>query len=82
MERHLPRDTCEVFRDEMYLKDRIADILRSGPKTIPELANALGLPSHEVMMIVMTMRRFGMVEELPKNKRDDYFQYRFIERTK
>ena len=81
MERRLPRDTFEVLRDEMYLKDRIADILRHGPKTIPELAGALNLPSHEVMMIVMAMRRFGVVEELPKNRRDDYFQYSFIGRT-
>jgi predicted transcriptional regulator len=65
----------------MYLRDRIVDILRSGPKTIPELARALNLPSHEVMMIVMAMRRYGYIEEIPKNRRDDYFQYKFIGRA-
>ena len=78
MERRLPRNTHEILRDEMYLKDRITNILRQGPKTVPELAGALDLPSHEVMMIVMAMRRFGAIEALPKNRRDDYFQYSFI----
>ena len=71
-----PRPLAEVLRDEMVAKDRIAQVLHDGPRTIPEIAEALGAPSWEVTLWVMAMRRYGALEELPKPKADDYFQYR------
>lgn len=69
------RPLGEVLRDEMVVRDRIAAILRDGPKTIPELADALGAPAPEVTLWVMAMRRYGALEALPKPKADDYFRY-------
>jgi predicted Rossmann fold nucleotide-binding protein DprA/Smf involved in DNA uptake len=76
MEKKANRDLAEVMRDEMYLRDKISDLLQQGPKTVPEIAAALGYPSHEVMMWVMGMRRYGMIVEMPKDRADDYYQYR------
>jgi predicted Rossmann fold nucleotide-binding protein DprA/Smf involved in DNA uptake len=76
MEKKVTRDLAEVMRDEMYLRDKITDLLQQGPKTIPEIAEALGYPSHEVMIWVMGMRRYGMIVEMPKDRADDYYQYR------
>jgi hypothetical protein len=70
------RDIGEVLRDEMIMKDRIASVLREGPKTIPEIAEALACPVREVTFWVMSMRRYGSLEELPKSKADDYFRYK------
>jgi predicted Rossmann fold nucleotide-binding protein DprA/Smf involved in DNA uptake len=70
------RDLAEVLRDEMYLRDKIADLLKERPKTVPEIAAELGYPSHEVMMWVMGMRRYGIIVEMPKERADDYYQYR------
>jgi hypothetical protein len=70
------RDIGEVLRDEMIMKDRIASVLREGPKTIPEIAEALACPVREVTFWVMAMRRYGSLEELPKSKADDYFRYK------
>jgi predicted Rossmann fold nucleotide-binding protein DprA/Smf involved in DNA uptake len=75
MEKKLTRDLAEVLRDEMYLRDRIIDLLRKGPKTIPEIAAELGYPSHEVMMWVMGMIRYGILIEMPKERADDYYRY-------
>lgn len=69
------RPLADVLRDEMVMRDRILAQLRQGPKTIPELAEALGFPSREVTLWVMAMRRYGALEELPKPKADDYFRY-------
>ncbi len=69
------RPLAEVLRDEAVMRDLILARLGDGPKTIPELAQALGAPSHEVTLWVMAMRRYGLVEELPKPKADDYFRY-------
>jgi hypothetical protein len=35
------RDFAEILRDELYMRDRIAGILRQSPKTIPEIAEDL-----------------------------------------
>jgi predicted Rossmann fold nucleotide-binding protein DprA/Smf involved in DNA uptake len=76
MEKKVIRDLAEVLRDEMYLQDRITNLLREGPKTVPEIAAELGNPSHEVMMWVMGMRRYGIIVEMPKERADDYYRYR------
>jgi predicted Rossmann fold nucleotide-binding protein DprA/Smf involved in DNA uptake len=76
MEKKTTRDPAEVMRDEMYMRDKITDLLGKGPKTIPEMAAELGCPSHEVMMWVMGMRRYGMIMEMLKDRADDYYQYR------
>lgn len=76
MEKKVNRNLAEVLRDEMYLRDKITDLLRKGPKTIPEIAAGLGYPSHEVMMWVMGMRRYGIIVEMPKERADDYYRYR------
>ena len=69
------RDPSEVMRDEMVVKDRIVSVLRESPRTIPELAEALGAPAREVTRWVLAMRRYGALEELPKPKSEDYFRY-------
>jgi predicted transcriptional regulator len=76
MEKKVNRDLAEVLRDEMYMRDKIIGLLQKGPKTIPEIATELGCPSHEVMMWVMGMRRYGIITEMPKERADDYYQYR------
>ncbi len=79
MSQTAPRGFAEVLRDEWIMKDRIAAALADGPKTIPEIAALLDAPSQEVTQWVMAMRRFGRLEEMPKPKTDDYFQYRLTE---
>jgi hypothetical protein len=69
------RPLADVLRDEMTMKDRVVAVLRDGPKTIPEIAAALGAPEREVTLWVMSMRRYGALEELPKPRADDYFRY-------
>ncbi len=75
MEKKKLRDLAEVLRDEMSMRDAITGVLREGPKTVPEIAEALGRPSHEVMLWVMGMRRSGLVTEMPKARADDYHKY-------
>jgi predicted Rossmann fold nucleotide-binding protein DprA/Smf involved in DNA uptake len=69
------RDSSEVMRDEMVMKGKIVSILREEPRTIPEIADALGCPAREVTLWVMALRRYGALEELPKAKADDYYRY-------
>ena len=74
------RCRAEILRDEMIQKDRIAALLREGPKTIPAIAGALGCPSHEVVCWLMAMRRYGAVEEKGKADADGYYSYVLTEK--
>jgi predicted Rossmann fold nucleotide-binding protein DprA/Smf involved in DNA uptake len=69
------RPLTEVMRDEMAFRDKIVEILREEPKTIPEIAGALRCPTHEVMYWVMAMWRYGIVVETGKPDDNGYYQY-------
>jgi len=73
------RNLGEVLRDEMVERDRIAGVLRTGAKTLPEIAGELGAPVAEVTKWVMAMRRYGRVRDLPKARADDYYRYELVE---
>ncbi|HHE46460.1 MAG TPA: MarR family transcriptional regulator [Bacteroidetes bacterium] len=73
----IQRGVAEIMRDEMVMRDKIIAVLQDGPKTIVEIAESLGCPSHEVMYWVMAMWRYGRIEETAVKPDDDgYFKYR------
>jgi len=69
------RDMLDIAQDEMVMSDRIADILKQGPKTIPEIAQTLGYSTREVTVWLFGMRRYGRVEEIGRVDVDGYFKY-------
>jgi len=69
------RDVREIAREERIMADRILEILGNEAKTIPEIAEALGAPGNEVVYWLMTMRRYGKVEETGSANDDGYFTY-------
>jgi hypothetical protein len=72
------RDLREVIREEMVHKDKIMEILRDGPRTVPEISEAIGYPSHEVMFWVMGMRKYGFVAETGEPTDEGYFRYKAV----
>lgn len=76
MDNLITRDFAEIMRDEMVIKDKIVARLREGPKTIPEIADSLGYPKHEVVFWVMAMWRYGTLEETGKPDDEGYYQYK------
>jgi len=76
------RDILEIVHDEMIMKDRIAKILEDGPRTIPELAEALGYPSHEVTIWLFAMRRYGEVEAVGRPDMDGYYSYELTKKKR
>ncbi len=78
MEKKGMRNLPEVLRDEMVMHQRILDLLKDNAMTIPQLAETLNMPSWEISMWIMSMRRYNLVTELPKSRADDYFQYTIL----
>jgi len=69
------RDIREVMREEPVMRARILAALRDGPLTVPEIAEAIDAPTHEVVFWVMGMRRYGWVAEVKGAAADGYFRY-------
>jgi predicted Rossmann fold nucleotide-binding protein DprA/Smf involved in DNA uptake len=69
------REVREVIREEAVWRPRILAALAAGPLTVPEIAEAVGAPSHEVVFWIMGMRRYGWVAEIKGSEDDGYFRY-------
>lgn len=79
--RTINRDDREVMREEPMMRGRILAALRDRPMTVPEIAAAIEAPTHEVVLWVMGMRRYGWITEIKGNIVDGYFQYEPTGRT-
>ena len=82
------RDDIKVFRErkgglteakktrakeQHSIEKRIRDALKHGARTIPELAEAVSMPSEQVLWYVMAMKRYGKVAE--SGQAGHYFRY-------
>ncbi len=74
------RDTREIIRDEQLMRAPILRLLAAGPRTIPEIAQALDKPPHEVVLWVMGLRKYGWVSEIKEVGDDGYFRYQAVPR--
>ncbi len=75
------RAVREIIRDELVMRARILKALEAGPQTIPEIAQALGKPSHEVVFWVMGLRKYGFVTEIKEVTDEGYFRYQSVPRN-
>ena len=69
------REVREVIREEAVWRPRILAALATGPLTVPEIAEAVGAPKHEVVFWVMGMRRYGWLAEIKGSEGDGFFRY-------
>jgi hypothetical protein len=72
------RDVREIVREETFMRARILEVLAEGPRTVPEIAAAIGRPTHEAMFWVMGMRRYGQVRDVKEAAVDGYFRYQAV----
>ena len=69
------RDPREIMREEAVMRPRILASLAAGPMTVPEIAEAIGAPAHEIVFWVMGMRRYGWLAEIKGSEADGFFRY-------
>ena len=74
------RETREIIREEPFMRSRILEFLADRPHTVPEIAAAIGRPTHEAMFWVMGMRRYGWVRDVKEAAVDGYFRYMAVPR--
>jgi predicted Rossmann fold nucleotide-binding protein DprA/Smf involved in DNA uptake len=75
------RDRREVIREEQWMRRLILRELEEEPRTVPEIAAALGRPPQEVVFWVMGLRKYGFITEIKESDEDGYFRYRAAEKV-
>ena len=74
------RETREIVREEPFMHARILGALAAGPRTVPEIAEAIDRPTHETMYWVMGMRRYGLLREIKEVTPEGYFRYQAVQK--
>jgi hypothetical protein len=72
------RDRREVIREEPAMHAPIARALAEGPRTVPQIAAAIGEPANEVLLWVMGMRRYRQIVEIPDADDEGFFTYALV----
>jgi predicted transcriptional regulator len=55
--------TQALYKEQRRIQQEICKIIRDNPKTVPEVAVASGLPTHEVLWHLTAMKKYGLVAE-------------------
>jgi len=55
--------TQALLREQKQMQQSICQFIRETPKTVPEIAAAIGKPSHEVLWFVAALKKYGIVAE-------------------
>ncbi len=76
----LNRDVREIIRDEHLMRRPILEALADGPLTIPEIAEAIEKPQHEVVFWGMGLRKYGHVAEIKEVTDEGFYRYRVVEK--
>ncbi len=65
--------TQALFRAQKQLQQAICQYLCDAPRTVPEVAAAVGKPTHETLWFIAALKKYGIVVE--KGMDGDYPLY-------
>ena len=55
--------TQALLKEQKRIQQEICKVVRENPKTVPEIAEATGMPSHEVLWYLASFKKYGLVVE-------------------
>jgi len=74
------RDTVqkaqELLKAQQSARKTLERALTGGPHSVPQLAQAVNMPAHEVLWHVAAMKKYGIVAEAGTDESGDYYLYR------
>jgi predicted Rossmann fold nucleotide-binding protein DprA/Smf involved in DNA uptake len=72
--------TQALLKEQKAIRGQICHAMRDGPKTVPEVAHATGLPSDQVLWHITAMRKYDLVAEA--DMCGEYYTYQLIQESK
>ncbi len=64
-----------LLKEQQAVRKTLRGAMKAGPRTVPQLAEATGLPAHEVLWQVTAMKKYGLVIEEGLNEDYEYYLY-------
>ena len=65
----------ELLKSQQTVRKALMKALAGGPRTVPQLAEAVGLPAHEVLWHIAAMKKYGQVAEAGMDEEAEYYLY-------
>lgn len=65
-----------LLKEQTRIQQQIRQAIRERPRTVPEVAQVTGFPTHEVLWHITALRKYGEVVETGLS--DDYYQYQIV----
>ena len=55
--------TQALLKEQKRIQQEICQAIHENPKTVPEIAEATGMPSHKVLWYLASFKKYGIVVE-------------------
>jgi predicted transcriptional regulator len=72
--------TQALLKEQQAIRRQISQVMRDVPKTVPEIAEATGLPADQVLWHVTAMKKYDFAVETGMD--GEYYQYQLVQETK
>lgn len=72
--------TQVLLKELQAVRKEMRQAMKSGPKTVPELAAVVSLPASQVLWHIAAMKKYGLVVETGLD--ENYYRYALAEESK
>lgn len=64
-EEHKPtvERTQQLLKEQKHIQVEMCQLLQERPKTVPEIAKEIGMPTNQVLWYVTSFKKYGLVVE-------------------
>ncbi len=69
------KETQLVLKEQQRVRKEIRRALQAAPRTVPQLADDIGMPPHEVLWHIAAMKKYGDVVEAGLDESYEYYLY-------
>lgn len=70
----------ELLKEQNAIRKQIRQAMKDAPKTVPEVAEATGLPTDQVLWHITAMKKYDLAVEGEMD--GEYFQYALVKEAK
>jgi predicted Rossmann fold nucleotide-binding protein DprA/Smf involved in DNA uptake len=68
------------LKEQQAIRRQICQVMRDAPKTVPEVAEATGIPADQVLWHITAMKKYDLAVETGMD--GEYYQYQLVQETK
>ncbi len=67
------KELIALNREQTKIRKQLLELLKDGPKTVPEISNQTGIPAHKALWYIVGLKKYGEIAE--GDERDGYYEY-------